>query len=137
MYLLDTNILSSFIKRKPNQNLIARLKDVPSENLYTSCITVMELRYGAMLTDKPELFWRRIKKDILSRIEILDFTGKSAILTGELLALLKKQGNIISIEDIMIAAIAISQNLILVTDNIRHLNRIPNLKIENWLKYVP
>lgn len=50
MYLLDTNIISEFLKKKPNKNLIGKVEAVPAASLYTASICVMELRYGALRT---------------------------------------------------------------------------------------
>lgn len=52
---------------------------------------------------------------------------------GEIPTTLEKQGNPISALDLLIAAIAIAHDLILVTNNTKEFERIPNLKIENWV----
>jgi len=49
MYLLDTNILSELVKKCPNHNLLQHLQSNPSQSLFTSCICVMELRFGSAL----------------------------------------------------------------------------------------
>ena len=49
MYLLDTNILSELVKRKPTRNLMRKLGLAPPASLYTASVCVMELRYGALL----------------------------------------------------------------------------------------
>lgn len=65
MYLLDTNILSELIKRKPNSNFLQKLKEVPPDLLYTTVISVMELRAGCEKRTDKDIFWKRIEKEIL------------------------------------------------------------------------
>ena len=70
-YLLDTNILSELLKKRPNPHLMVRLRAKPPESLFTSCICVMELRFGSALRRDSEVFWERIASEILSRVSIL------------------------------------------------------------------
>lgn len=95
----------------------------------------MELYYGSVkLGTQGHKLWARIKNELLSRVKVLNFTRKAAIYAGQVLAALENQGQVIGIEDIMIAAIALASNLVLVTDNTRHLQRIEGLTVENWLE---
>jgi len=52
---------------------------------------------------------------------------------GEIRSLLEKQGTPLEHADLQIASIALSRNMTLITENIRHFKRVPGLKIENWL----
>ena len=70
-YLLDTNILSELLKKRPNPHLIVHLHLKQSESFFTSCICVMELRFGAALRSDAEIFWERISEEILSKVTIL------------------------------------------------------------------
>jgi tRNA(fMet)-specific endonuclease VapC len=133
MYLLDTNILSELVKKRPNPGFLERLRSEPSEMLHTSSICVTELRHGSSLRDDFEIFWKKITDNIISRISILEFGENEAYTAGDILAQLQKKGKMIGIEDIYIAATAISHNFTLVTANTRHYERIDNLKIENWI----
>ncbi|MEI6147392.1 MAG: VapC toxin family PIN domain ribonuclease, partial [Methylococcales bacterium] len=65
---------------------------------------------------------------------LVNFNAESAQLFGMIKADLKQQGNIILDADIMIAAIAVSNRLTLITNNEKHFIRIPNLSLENWAK---
>lgn len=132
-FLLDTNILSELLKKRPNPHMIARLRAVPSESLFTSCICVMELRFGCALRGDSGYFWERITSEILSRINILPVDHPEAVIAGDLLASFKKAGQIIGTEDILIASTALSHKCIIVTANVRHFSRVETLKIENWL----
>jgi tRNA(fMet)-specific endonuclease VapC len=134
MYLLDTNILSEFLRRHPAPHLIKRIRSEPSDNLFTSSICVMELRMGSALRDDFDVFWERVYREILSRVKIIPIGMDEAIEAGDILANLRKTGQIIGIEDVFIAASAITHRLTVVTANVRHFKRIEALKVENWSK---
>jgi tRNA(fMet)-specific endonuclease VapC len=131
---LDTNILSELVKKKPNQKLVDKLSLTPSPALYTASICVMELRYGALRMESGESLWNRIHDSIISRVQILGFSFEEALKAGEILHQLRSSGQPIGIEDIMIAAIAATHDLIVVSANTRHFSRIPGLRLENWLQ---
>ena len=132
MYLIDTNILSELVKKAPNKILIEKLKNVPSASLYTASVCVMELRFGALRRGNPEDLWLTIQQRIISKIRILDFSYNEALKAAQVLYELYSMGQPIGIEDIMIGSIALSHDLTVVTANIKHFSRIPNLRIENW-----
>lgn len=134
MYLLDTNILSELIKKKPNPDFILKLKTIAPQSLFTSSICVFELRFGSALRDDFDNFWKRITNSILSRVSILNFGEKEAYIAGDILAQLQKNGQILGIEDVYIAATAISNRCILITANTKHYKRINGLKYENWIR---
>ena len=134
MYLLDTNILSELIKKRPNPNVLSQLNTKPAQTLFTSSICIMELRFGSALREDCEVFWERINKEIISRVNIIHVDEKEALAAGDILASLRKTGQIIGAEDVLIAASALANQCSIVTANTRHFLRIRNLKVENWLK---
>lgn len=136
MYLLDTNILSELIKKRPNPNFISQLGSKPAHTLFTSCICVMELRFGSALREDFKIFWQKINKEIISRVKIVPFGEKEALTAGDLLADIRKNGQNIGMEDVMIAASAIANKYTVVTANTRHFSRIRGLSVENWLAAV-
>ena len=71
MYLLDTNILSELVKKRPNPQVLSQLRSKSALTLFTSCICIMELRFGNALRDDFEMFWERINNEIISRVKIL------------------------------------------------------------------
>lgn len=133
-YLLDTNILSELIKKRPSSHLLSQLRSKPSHSLHTSSICVMELRFGTALREDFKKFWTKVTKEIISRVDIVSLGENEALVAGDILADMRKTGQTIGIEDILIAASAITRNLILVTANTRHFSKIKDLKIENWLE---
>ena len=136
MYLLDTNILSEIIRKKPNPILLARLRSKASHKLFTSSICVMEMRYGSRLRDDFEDFWHTLGKEIISRIHVLPIGQKEAEKAGDILAKMKKTGQMIGLEDILIASTAMTHQCIVVTANVRHFTRIKGLSVVNWLEAV-
>lgn len=133
MYLFDTNILSEVIKKRPNQALLERLSHTSGLLQFTSCICVMELRYGSSRRPDHKTFWQRIEKDLLSLVQVLPITQETAIVAGDVASGLSAQGRSISPEDLLIAATAMEGGLTLVTANERHFVHISGLKVENWL----
>jgi len=134
MYLVDTNILSELIKRHPKPHVLARLGSKPAHTLFTSSICIMELRFGSALRDDFEKFWQKITKEIISRINIIPIGEREAMAAGDILADLRKSGQTIGLEDVLIAASAITNQFTVVTANIRHFSRIAGLQIENWFE---
>ncbi len=132
MYLLDTNILSELVKKRPDHNLLQHLQSNPSQPLFTSCICVMELRFGSALRRDFKSFWQNIEREIIFRVNVLPLSYKEVLTAGDILADLKKRGQSIGIEDVLIGSTALSHNLIMVTANIRHFPKIKRLKVENW-----
>jgi len=135
MYLVDTNMLSELIKRHPNSHVLARLGSKPAHTLFTSSICIMELRFGSALRDDFEKFWQKITKEIISRINIIPIGEREALAAGDILADLRKSGQTIGLEDVLIAASAITNQFTVVTANIRHFSRIAGLQIENWFEH--
>lgn len=135
MYLLDTDILSNLLKRRPSQPLLDRLAAVPPNQQSTSSITVGELVYGAMRApNRREELLERIEQVLLARVQVIPFEYDAAYQYGGLRAYLEQRGTRLDDADLRIAAVALAQNLILVTGNVRHFQRVPNLHVENWLQ---
>lgn len=135
MYLLDTDTLSGLIKRTPPTSLVSRLAQVPPEQQFTSSITVGELVYGARrLGDQGINLASRIERLLLANLTVLSFDVDTARRYGETRALLESRGRPMGQADLMIASIALTHGLTLVTGNIRHFRQVPSLDVENWLQ---
>lgn len=133
MVLLDTNILSELVKKKPNPNFLSRLSSLPVRHLYTSMICLMELRYGAALREDFEGFWSKLVEQVISQVQVLPLGSKEGLLAGDILDRLRKKGQMIGLEDILISATALSHHLVLVSANTRHFSKVEGLLVENWL----
>ncbi len=133
--LIDTDILSE-IRKGRNPKVIARAIAYKAifKHYTISVITVSEIIKG----------WRKLSRNDriqdfltdLSQIEILSLEQESAELSGLIQADLEKTGQPIGLADVLIASIAIQNNLILVTGNTKHYQQIQllgyNLVLDNW-----
>lgn len=131
-YLLDTNICIYLIKKKPT-SVIQKFTKLRPGNLAISAITLSELYYGVVKSSKPNENMIALQ-EFISPLLILDFTDQDAFHYGKIRADLEKKGKLIGAMDLLIAAIARSRELTLVTNNVREFSRIPELKIEIWVK---
>lgn len=131
MYVLDTNICIYLIRQRPS-SVIQKFQQLPDDSVGISTIVMSELVYGTAKSRRAESNLSALRKLLVS-FEIYPFDENAALVYGTLRADLERQGRIIGAMDMLIAAHALSQNLILVTNNEREFSRIPNLRVENWV----
>ena len=130
MHMLDTDMCIYLLgNRQPGA--AARLRAAESGTVATGAITVAELRYGAMRSS-----WREANLELLEAFlqpfEILDFDTRAANYFGAIKYALATQGQLTGPMDMLIAATALANDAILVTNNIREFSRVPDLRVENW-----
>ena len=131
-YLIDTNIASYFLKRR-SLTLHERMKAaMAARTVAISAITRAELRYGLALMQADDARIMLIER-FLQETPTLEWTAVAADHYGRLAAQQKQTGTPIGILDTQIAAHALAENLPLVTHNTRHFERIPGLRLENWM----
>ena len=131
-YLLDTNIVSYFVKGI-NDGLVTRMeRGFKAQNIAISTVTRAELRFGMEMMDAKDKRRTRITL-LLNDLPALPWNSAAADLFGEIKARLQRQGKPIGELDTQIAAHALSEGLILVTHNTRHFDRIAGLKLEDWM----
>ncbi len=132
VYLLDTDTCIFLLNRK---NLLAekRLRELSGEGVALSAITMAELYFGAMHSEKKKINEERVRI-FCSSFTIRPFDAESAQIFGATKELLVKQGAMIGVMDLLIASIALSKNAILVTHNTKELQRIPGLRTEDWFE---
>ena len=126
-YLLDTNVLISMFKNKGNVRKF--IKEVGTNNCVVSEISIAELFYGAAKGGRLENF-----KDIelvLQKFEVLPIYPCLEYY-GKVKALLEAQGQRIDDFDLLIGVTALQNQFTMVTANVKHLGRIPNLNAVNW-----
>ena len=126
-YLIDSDVLIYFLKG--DKKAIDKLSTVSPMELYTSRINYTELLYGAYNSAKAEKNLNTIIP-FLDNFQILEFDEPSSFIFAKTKAKLKKSGNIIADMDLMIASIAIANNAILITNNLRHFERLDSLDYE-------
>lgn len=130
-YLLDTNILSDLIKR-PGGTVAGKIAEVGSEAVCTSIVVTCELRFGAEQKAAPHLVQKT--GDLLKAIKVLPLEQDADTAYGRIRNALEKAGTPIGANDMLIAAHALSQDLILVTNNTHEFARIEKPPVENWLE---
>jgi len=130
MYLLDTNICIFAINKKP-ANVLEVIKTNAQNGLYISSLTIAELEYGVENSIHVESNRVALLK-FISIFDILDFNDSDAIQYGKLKANLKRKGQLIGPIDMLLAAQALSNDLIFVTNNTKEFKRVEGLRIEDW-----
>lgn len=132
MYMLDTNICIYILNKRP-EVYIKKLEKIDQKNhiIAISSIVLSELQYGVANSIHKEQ--NQINLDnLLSKLEVIDYSASCALFYGEIRATLKKDGINIGGNDLLIASHAVCENAILVTNNESEFNRIKELKLENW-----
>lgn len=130
-YLLDTNICIYIIKKKP-LNVLKHFNKIKIGNIFISSITIAEIYYGIAKSLKTSENLLAFEQFLLP-LEILDFTKSDSLEYGKIRADLEIKGNVIGAMDMLIAAQAKSNDLILVTNNEKEFKRIDGIKCENWI----
>lgn len=117
-------------KRPPSA--VDRIRSKQPEEIAVSIVTIAELEYGVYRSRKIDLN-RIALLQFLVPLTILDFDQGAAAVSGSIRFSLEARGTPIGPLDLPIAAQAMSQGLILVTNNEREFSRIDGLGIENWM----
>lgn len=131
-YLLDTNVLSEVLKKRPSQAVVGRLRAADSGELLTSSVCVMEMRFGAARHPNGRRLWLRIEEQVLPRVRILPLGAAESLRAGDILAALEARGEPVGLEDVLIGATALVHGLTVATRNTRHMGRIDGLAVESW-----
>jgi tRNA(fMet)-specific endonuclease VapC len=129
-YMLDTNICIFTVKNKPHE-----VRDAFNRHhgqLCISTVTLMELIYGAEKSASPEKNLA-VVEGFAARLDVLAYSHEAAMHSGQLRAELQRIGKPIGPYDQMIAGHARSLGMILVTNNVREFERVPGLRVEDWV----
>jgi len=127
-FMLDTDISSYIVKRRP-PTLVEKFETY-AEVLNVSVITAAELRFGAVKAARPKL--AELIEAYLDRIAILDWTNEVTHYYARIRSELERSGKPIGNLDLLIASHAVSQGMIVVTNNLKHFSDVPGLKVEVW-----
>jgi len=132
MYLLDTDTIIFILKGNPvvEKNLLHHLND----SIKISVINLLELYYGAYKSKKVTSNLAKIKT-LENSMEIIPIGKESVEIYGIFKARLEKKGTPMDDFDLILASCALANNLVLVTNNVKHFKRIEGLKLTNWAKY--
>jgi len=130
--VIDTDILSEFLRG--NSKVIAKIDEHLQEYgfISLSIITYYEILNGLLYKDAKKQL--KIFTDFIEFNKVLPLTLRAAKVAAEIQADLRKDGNEIGHTDTLIAGIALTNDLQLVTNNTVHFKRIQGLDIANWTK---
>jgi len=128
-YLLDTDTCIYWLKGR--QSVKKKILAVGYSEITISVITVAELYFGAYNSTKIEENLATADKFIES-LTVLQLNRAALKCFGELKAELRQKGTPLADFDLLIASIAISKGLVLVSNNVRHYIRLTHLNLENW-----
>jgi tRNA(fMet)-specific endonuclease VapC len=129
-YLLDTNVCVMYLNGR-SELVRDRILSIPTQDMAVCSVVKAELFYGAMKSNNPTRTLER-QQQFLERFISLPFGDDAAILFGQIRASLVNMGTPIGAYDVQIAAIALANNLTLVTHNTREFSRVDGLQLDDW-----
>lgn len=129
---LDTNIITAFLKN--DLRVVQKVSDYLElfEKLTINIISYYEILRGLKdLGDEEKL--KRFE-GFIQENELVSIRKETVEKAAEIYAYLKKEGNLIEDADILMASTAIVEDLVLITNNIKHFKRVKGLRIDNWIE---
>ena len=132
LYMLDTDTCA-FVLRRSSEVLLERIQRVPIERQLISVVTLAELLYGVLESNKKKA--NRMGVDAFVRhVTVKDWTRDAAEHYADIRSDLKKKGQMIGANDLMIAAHARSLDAAVVTNNVKDFGWVKGLRVENWMQ---
>ncbi len=129
-YLLDTNVCVRYLNGE-SVVIQQRLQAIDLVELAVCSVVKAELFYGAMRSNNPDQTWAR-QRQFLEVFVSLPFDDIAALIAGRVRAQLANLGTPIGIHDLLIASIALANDLTLVTHNTGEFMRVEGLRIADW-----
>lgn len=137
MILLDTNVLSALMQREPEPAVVAWLDRQPAESVWTTSITVFEVRMGLEILAQgrrrrslERAFTEALAEDLEHRVAVFDESAAEAV--GRLAAERRRSGRPVEIRDVQIAGIATARKATLATRNLRHFEDLGLKLVDPW-----
>lgn len=125
MILLDTNVLSALMRDNPDPRVVLWLDNQPTESIWTTSVTVFEIRTGIELLTPSrrrkrldDLFTQLLTDDLDGRVQSFDLAAAHA--AGTIAARRQRDGRSVEIRDVQIIGIAASRRATVATRNTRH-----------------
>lgn len=131
-YLLDTDICI-YLRRSDRPQIRARFASLQADEAAISVITHGELTYGALKSSGAAQAMEGLAR-FVRVVPVLPLPQSASLTYGEIRLALAASGNLIGPNDLWIAAHALADGLILVTNNVREFKRVKGLKVENWAR---
>jgi predicted nucleic acid-binding protein len=135
--LLDTNVISALMQREPDYVVVTWLDSQPPESIWTTSITVFEVRFGLEILASgrrrrslEEAFERMLKEDFEGRV--VAFDEAAAHSAARLAAQARRMGRTIEIRDVQIAGIGAARKAVIATRNVRHFEGLGPELIDPW-----
>ena len=136
MIILDTNVLSALMRQTPDQKIIAWLDQRPRTSIWTTSVTVLEVRFGLqiMAAGKRRSSLIEAFEAVLDKIghRVIPFDTAAAQQAGDLMALRHKKGRPGDLRDTMIAGIVLAHHAQLATGNTAHFADLSVPLINPW-----
>lgn len=129
-YLLDTNTVSDYLKG--DADVLRNLKKHHRSQVAISSITKYELFYGLLKNPQAHKKYAEQLNLLFEQAQDLSFNNQTAIVAAEIKDVLTRKGQGIGDCDTMIAAIGLQHDLIVVTNNLKHFQRVEDLIVVNW-----
>jgi toxin FitB len=137
MILLDTNVLSALMQHMPDPVVASWLDGQPAESIWTTSVTVFEIRTGIELLERgrrrkrlEQLFSQLLTEDLEGRVQ--PFDQAAAVAAGTIAATRQRTGQTVEIRDVQIAGIATARRAKLATRNTRHFEGTGVSLINPW-----
>jgi predicted nucleic acid-binding protein len=127
-YLFDTDAISELLRPQPAVAYVEWLKGISREDQFTSAVVIGELYRGAFRSPARERHLVNIRQRVQPAVTVLPYDVAVAEVCGLLSAQLEESGQALADADLQIAATAVYHNLELVSENLRHFARIPQLR---------
>jgi tRNA(fMet)-specific endonuclease VapC len=127
-YLLDTGSLAEVLRSVPSRGLVRRLTTVPSRDRWTSVISVSQILVAARKTRNPKVMQDVIR--LVAAVKVAPFDMLAAQSFAKFRATVAAEADT---DDVMIAAIAVSNDFTLVTRRPADFARFPHLRVEDWV----
>jgi toxin FitB len=135
--LLDTNVVSALMRPDHNVQVIAWLDRQPAESIWTTAVTVFEVRMWLEILETgrrrrllEEAFDKLLEEDLENRV--LPFDQATATVAAGIAAKQRRSGQPVEIRDVQIAGITMARNAALATRNTRHFQEIGLPLIDPW-----
>jgi toxin FitB len=135
--LLDTNVISALMQTEANPAVVAWLDSQPPESIWTTSITVFEIRFGLEILASGRR--RRLLENAFSKALEEDFEGRilafdeaAAQSAARIAAERRRAGRTIEIRDVQIAGIASARKAMIATRNVRHFEGLGPGLIDPW-----
>ena len=136
MIILDTNVLSALMQQTPDPKVVAWLDARPRTSIWTTAITVLEVRLGLQIMPggKRRTALMQAFESVLGKIgrRVAPFDVAAAQQAGDLMASLQKKGRSVDLRDTMIGGIVIARHATLATRNVSHFDDVSAPLVNPW-----